>query len=339
MPDLPAVEDIGRHVHDSFFRAMLADPARANGVIRAHWPRQLRWLLEGAPARPVDSTLIRDDLRQFRTDTLFLVGGEGNRPNAVFLPEHKFGAVAGTPWQLRDYARTVLDGLDLAESLWLVSMVFDTGGDGGWNVLGAIDETSDDPRKILVQMRRDSAYFARQTRRIRYGNLSCEAVSRAMLGMMGLAGRRPYPRDLLARMWREDVAGRVAGLSLQKLMLTFALATSDLAAKELLDLALETGLVGRELEMGVITQPLILDAVERGMAKGVAKGRAEGMAEGMVEGMAGLLLRQCRQRFGAIPRDAELKVRSAPLCDLETWADSILQARSLDEVFRNGKSG
>ena len=48
MPDLPAIEDIGRLVHDSLFRAMLADPARANGLIRAHWPRQLRWLLEGA---------------------------------------------------------------------------------------------------------------------------------------------------------------------------------------------------------------------------------------------------------------------------------------------------
>ena len=194
-------------------------------------------------------------------------------------------------------------------------------------MLGAIDETSDNPLEILVQMRRDSAYFARQPRRIRYGNLSCEAVSRAMLDMMGLAGRRPYPRDLLVRMWREDVAGRVAGLLLPKLMLTFALATSDLAAEELLDLALETGLVGRELEMGVITQPLILDAVERGMATGRA------------EGMAGLLLHQCRQRFGAIPKDAELRVRSAPLCDLEAWAGSILQARSLEEVFRNGKSG
>ena len=63
------------------------------------------------------------------------------------------------------------------------------------------------------------------------------------------------------------------------------------------------------------------------------------MAEGRAEGMAALLLHQCRQRFGAIPKDAELKVRSAPLCDLEAWADSILQARSLDAVFRNGKSG
>ncbi len=79
--------------------------------------------------------------------------------------------------------------------------------------------------------------------------------------------------------------------------------------------------------MGVITQPLMLDAVEKGMAKGRA------------EGMSGLLLHQCRQRFGAIPKDAELRVRSAPLSELEAWAGAILQARSLDEVFKNGKSG
>ena len=108
---------------------MRARPALRGGRLGNDRP----YSAPGAPARPVDSTLIRDDLRQFRTDTLFLVGGEGSRPNALFLPEHKFGAVARTPRQLRDYARTVLDGLDLADSLWLVSMVFDTGGDGGWN--------------------------------------------------------------------------------------------------------------------------------------------------------------------------------------------------------------
>ena len=196
VPDLPAIEDIGRHVHDSFFRAMLADPARANGVIRAHWPRQLRWLLEGAPAKPVDSTLVRDDLRQFRMDTLFLVGGEGSRPNAMFVPEHKFGAVAGLPGGFAIMRAGCWTGLTSSIRCGSCQWSSTPGGDGGWNVLGAIDETSDDPRKILVQMRRDSAYFARQTRRIRYGNLSCEAVSHARLGMMGLAGRRPYPRQL-----------------------------------------------------------------------------------------------------------------------------------------------
>ncbi len=100
-------------------------------------------------------------------------------------------------------------------------------------------------------------------------------------------------------------------------------------------LALKTGLVEGEVDMGMITQPLILDAVKRG----IAEGRAEGIAEGKAEGSAELLLHLCRQRFGEIPKDAELRVRSAPLCDLETWAVSILRARSLDEVFQNGTSG
>ena len=213
------------------------------------------------------------------------------------------------------------------ETPWLVSTVFDTGSDGGRNLPGAIDESSDDPMDIVRQMRPDGAYFGRLTRRMEYGQLSSEPVSRAMLGMMGLAGLQPYPRDALEWMWRRDAAGRVASRLLQTQMLTFALTTSDLPEAELRELALKTGLVEREVDMGMITQPLILDAVKRGKAEGKAEGSAE------------LLLHQCRQRFGEIPKDAELRVRSAPLCDLETWAVSILRARSLDEVFQNGKSG
>ena len=51
----------------------------------------------GVLPRPrVESALVREYLRQLRTDTLFLVGGEGRRPNVQFLPKHKFGAGAGT---------------------------------------------------------------------------------------------------------------------------------------------------------------------------------------------------------------------------------------------------
>ena len=327
MPDFPAIEDIGRHLHDAFFRAMLADLVRADAVVRTHWPRQLRWLLDGAPVRPAHSQLVRCDLRQLRTDALFLVGGEGCRPGALFLSEHTFRAGAWVPGKMCGYARTVLDGYDVDETPWLVSTVFDTGSDGGRNLPGAIDESSDDPMDIVRQMRPDGAYFGRLTRRMEYGQLSSEPVSRAMLGMMGLAGLQPYPRDALEWMWRRDAAGRVASRLLQTQMLTFALTTSDLPEAELRELALKTGLVEREVDMGMITQPLILDAVKRGKAEGKAEGSAE------------LLLHQCRQRFGEIPKDAELRVRSAPLCDLETWAVSILRARSLDEVFQNGKSG
>ena len=90
-------------------------------------------------------------------------------------------------------------------------------------------------------------------------------------------------------------------------MLTFALTTSDLPEAELRELALKTGLVEREVDMGMITQPLILDAVKRGIAEGKAEGIAEGKAEGI-------------ERFGEIPKDRghrrgkRERQREAPNC-------------------------
>ncbi len=75
MADRPATGDIDRQLHDACYRAMVSDPAHANAVVRAHWPRQLRWTLEGATARPFDSALVQSALRQRWTDSLCLVGG------------------------------------------------------------------------------------------------------------------------------------------------------------------------------------------------------------------------------------------------------------------------
>ena len=97
MRDLPQREDFGHHVHDAFFRSMLSDPARADAVPRTHSPRQLRFLLEWQPARSLDGTLVRQNLRQFRTDYLFVMGGTGNLANAAMVPEQKFRPERRTP--------------------------------------------------------------------------------------------------------------------------------------------------------------------------------------------------------------------------------------------------
>ena len=357
MPDLPLREEIGRHVHDAFFRLMLSDPVRADAVLRTHWPNPLRSLLKGQPARPLDSALVRQNLQQFRTDSLFLIGGTGNRANAAVIPEQKFRPEKRTPRQTGGYLRTARTVIPDSHQLWFLAMVFHTGG-WDWNVSGVIDESSDDPMHIARQMHDPEWYFLRETRKIDYGELSCEPVSRAMLGMMGIADRQPYPLDELACIWREDVVPHEAGLRLGLHMASFALATSTLSKEELGELTLETGLIGKEEDMGLVLNPLIEEAAERGFAEGMARGKAEGMArgkaegmaegkaEGMAEGMAEgeslgrtrLLLYQIRRRFGTLPEEVELKVRSAPASDLEAWADAVLSARSLDEVFRNGQS-
>ena len=107
-----------------------------------------------------------------------------------------------------------------------------------------------------------------------------------MLGRMGLGERELYPRDAVERIRRGDAARRMPDPSQLKRMLSVALATSDLLEEDWRGLALETGLMDRNVEKGVIMRPLILGAVRNGMA--------EAMAGGSAAGMTRLPLRQCR---------------------------------------------
>ena len=182
--------------------------------------------------------------------------------------------------------------------LWFLVMIFHT-GNWNWNVSGVTDESSDDWIDVLRPMHDPARYFVRETRKIDCGQLSCEPASWSMLGMVGPAERQLHPRDELAWIWREDVVPHDAGIRLGPHLTSLTLATSSLEEG---DLVLETGLVGKKIDMGLVLHPKIEETAVRGFARG---------------------------RAG---------VRSAPLSDLDTRADAVLSAGSLDEDFRNGRS-
>ena len=57
------------------------------------------------------------------------------------------------------------------------------------------------------------------------------------------------------------------------------------------------------------------------------------MARGRAEGERAMLARQLERRFGRLPPAAAERLRRAPETDLETWADNVLDAQTLDDVF------
>ena len=63
--------------------------------------------------------------------------------------------------------------------------------------------------------------------------------------------------------------------------------------------------------------------------------------EGRVEGERAILERQLRRRFGLLPPGVVERLRRAPSDDLEAWADNMLDADTLDDVFsaRRGNGG
>ena len=73
--------------------------------------------------------------------------------------------------------------------------------------------------------------------------------------------------------------------------------------------------------------------MKKGEQKGLRKGLEKGLEKGQQQGMAGLLKRLLVKRFGSLPDWAVERLSSAAPEQLECWAERVLQAKDLDEVF------
>ncbi len=59
----------------------------------------------------------------------------------------------------------------------------------------------------------------------------------------------------------------------------------------------------------------------------------QGMQQGRVEGERAMLERQLRRRFGLLSPEVTERLGEAAAGELETWADRVLDAGTLDDVF------
>lgn len=72
---------------------------------------------------------------------------------------------------------------------------------------------------------------------------------------------------------------------------------------------------------------------DEGRAEGEAKGRAEGEAKGRTVGEATLLSKQLTLKFGPLDDATTQRLQGASSTELERWAERILTANALDDVF------
>ena len=72
-----------------------------------------------------------------------------------------------------------------------------------------------------------------------------------------------------------------------------------------------------------------------GIEKGMQQGMQQGMQKGMQKGEAALLERQLTRRFGPPSADTLARLKAASLDQLEQWAENILDATMLEDVFKD----
>lgn len=65
------------------------------------------------------------------------------------------------------------------------------------------------------------------------------------------------------------------------------------------------------------------------------QGIQQGILQGRQEGEAKLLRRQLTQRFGPLPDWAEHRIDQAGEAELESWADRIFDAQTIDDLLKH----
>ena len=73
--------------------------------------------------------------------------------------------------------------------------------------------------------------------------------------------------------------------------------------------------------------------IEKGIQQGLQEGRQQGLQEGFQQGEAFVLTHLLTQRFGPLPGWATERLAQAGREELEQWAERVLEAQRLEDVF------
>ena len=88
--------------------------------------------------------------------------------------------------------------------------------------------------------------------------------------------------------------------------------------------------------MAGIVQTARDEGMREGIEQGMQRGIERGVRQGRVDGERAVLERLLRRRFGSLSPEVAARVGEASAPDLETWAEKVLDADTLDDVFNSG---
>ncbi len=88
-----------------------------------------------------------------------------------------------------------------------------------------------------------------------------------------------------------------------------------------------------QVKMAGLTERLLNEGMQKGLREGIQQGVQKGIQKGIQKGELNVLLRQLTRRFGPLDTATEQRLQRATSDELERWADNILEAETLDEVF------
>lgn len=314
--------------HDSIFKKVYSVPENAIAHFRTHLPPAVQSQLRLETVEVVKGSFVDKRFAERRTDLLYSVQTKAGGQALVYLLfEHQSTPDALMPFRLLAYMVRIWEwwlGLPQnknAHRVPFIAALVLYHGRQPWTYPISMEELFDIPEHVLDAAKPHVPSFTFVLRDLSQFT-DDQLMGGALFGLVELLLKHIWDGDLLARLPRwaklfRSVCERPSGLEAIELLLRYIMVGADVPHDDLVQFVDE--------HLGTNVKEVVMTLADRL--------REEGRAEGRDQGRQDLLLRLLALRFGELPDSALAHVRSAAAEKLDMWAENVLTAASLDEVF------
>ena len=315
--------------HDRFLKELLSHPERAGALLRERLPEEIVRFLSPGPPELVDASFVDERLRGHLSDRLFKVETLNRQTAFLYvLIEHKSTPDDKVGWQLLRYMVEILKQWERQQSDWdrlpaVIPFVFYHGA-REWKI----------PNEFLHLVNAEETWKP-YLPNFRFpvfdlGKIPDKQLSRnrrlnAWLLVMKYATRKKQQmaiKDLLIEVIKEIPEDL-------RPIVHYFVQTYRYDEQTLREIIRR---IQPEEENKMMSQ-FAQDIEKRVRQEVLQEGIQQGLLEGEVRGEAKLLIRQLSRRFQPLPDRIFERVYAADPGVIEIWADRVLEAKSLDDVF------
>jgi predicted transposase YdaD len=309
--------------HDPTFKHLFGEPEHAAALVRHSLPGRIVDRLDLSTMTREPASFVDDQLSERYSDLLFSVASRHGTVFVYLLIEHQSSNDPDMPLRLLEYMVRI----------WVDQRKRDPGPlspiipllichqPGGWTAPRRLDElfACDADLAAFIpsfELPIQDLEFLGDDEIKAWSMGACQKLALWMLRDSRTAQRF---RDSLPA-WREqfeEAADSASGLALLAVLFRYIAKVND------------------ELELAEIHAKIheLSPSAGRAMTSMYDKLIQQGLTQGRVEGRIELLMRQLAVKFGELAEHYRERLGQATLAELDTWAERVLGANTLDDVF------
>jgi hypothetical protein len=326
--------------HDSLFRFVFGKPVHAASELRAVLPAPLADRLNLANMHPVNGSFVDEELTNRHADVLMRTTLDGREAFVYVLIEHQSSPDRMMPLRMLRYLIRIWDRFleehPKAKRLPMIVPLVVYQGSRRWTHPVEFSELLDiDPgtAHLAGEFRPRFRFLLDDLTKLDKTALRSRPITIPVRLTVRLLRIVPtHPGDVIAALDADDIDDfrdvlrrYPGGRALWAAYLTYIQNGSETPLHKLAWLAAQ---IGPEAEEVFVNTADVL------RAEGRVEAGAAARAAGRAAPAAGVLVRLLTRKFATVPDEVRARIDTASLEQLDTWTERVLDAETLDEVFR-----